>query len=41
MRRGVMLGGQSQTLEFDEAGTIAYARGLHPGAKGTIEVVGN
>jgi plastocyanin len=38
-RSELMLKGQSATLQFDEAGNIAYACGLHPGMKGTIEVV--
>ena len=38
-RSEVMLKGQSATLQFDEAGNIAYICGLHPGMKGTIEVV--
>lgn len=37
-RSEVMLKGQSATLQFDEAGNIAYICGLHPGMKGTIEV---
>jgi len=37
-RSGVMLKGQSATLQFDEAGNIAYICGLHPGMKGSIEV---
>lgn len=37
-RSGVMLKGQSATLQFDEAGSIAYICGLHPGMKGSIEV---
>ncbi len=40
-RSGLMLKGQSATLQFDEAGNIAYYCGLHPGMKGTIEVVKN
>lgn len=40
-RSGVMLKGQSQAIKFDEAGMIAYSCGLHPGMKGTIEVVKN
>jgi plastocyanin len=39
-RSEVMLKGQSATLQFDEAGNIAYICGLHPGMKGTIEVAG-
>ena len=39
LRSDVMLKGQSATLKFDEAGNIAYSCGLHPGMKGTIEVV--
>lgn len=39
-RSAVMLKGQSATLQFDEAGNIAYVCGLHPGMKGTIEVAG-
>ena len=38
-RSGVILKGQSAKLQFDEAGNIAYVCGLHPGMKGTIEVV--
>ena len=38
-RSELMLKGQSATLQFDEAGNIAYICGLHPGMKGTIEVV--
>ncbi len=38
-RSDLMLKGQSATLQFDEAGNIAYICGLHPGMKGTIEVV--
>ena len=39
VKRGeVMLKGQTATLQFDEAGNIAYICGLHPGMKGTIEV---
>jgi len=37
-RSDVMLKGQSATLQFDEAGNIAYICGLHPTMKGTIEV---
>ncbi len=37
-RSEVMLKGQTATLQFDEAGNIAYICGLHPGMKGTIEV---
>jgi len=37
-RSEVMLKGQSATLQFDEAGNIAYICGLHPGMKGSIEV---
>lgn len=37
-RSDVMLKGQTATLQFDEAGNIAYICGLHPGMKGTIEV---
>jgi plastocyanin len=37
-RSELMLKGQSATLQFDEAGNIAYICGLHPGMKGTIEV---
>lgn len=39
-RSGLMLKGQSATLQFDEAGNIAYICGLHPTMKGTIEVTG-
>jgi plastocyanin len=38
-RSELMLKGQSATLQFDEAGNIAYICGLHPSMKGTIEVV--
>jgi plastocyanin len=38
-RSGVMLKGQTAALQFDAAGNIAYFCGLHPGMKGTIEVV--
>lgn len=38
-RSEVVLKGQSAKLQFDEAGNIAYICGLHPGMKGTIEVV--
>ena len=38
-RSELMLKGQSATLQFDEAGNIAYICGLHPGMKGMIEVV--
>lgn len=38
-RSDVMLKGQSATLQFDEAGNIAYICGLHPTMKGTVEVV--
>ncbi len=38
LRTDVMLKGQSASLQFDEAGNIAYFCGLHPGMKGTIEV---
>ena len=38
-RSELMLKGQSASLQFDEAGNIAYICGLHPGMKGTIEVV--
>ena len=37
-RSEVMLKGQSATLQFDEAGNIAYTCGLHPTMKGVIEV---
>lgn len=37
-RSDLMLKGQTATLQFDEAGNIAYVCGLHPGMKGTIEV---
>jgi plastocyanin len=37
-RSELILKGQSATLQFDEAGNIAYICGLHPGMKGTIEV---
>lgn len=37
-RSDLMLKGQSASLQFDEAGNIAYICGLHPGMKGTIEV---
>ncbi len=37
-RSEVMLKGQTATLQFDEAGNIAYICGLHPGMKGSIEV---
>ena len=37
-RSAVMLKGQSASLQFDEAGNIAYRCGLHPTMKGTIEV---
>ncbi len=40
-RSDLMLKGQSATLQFDEAGNIAYICGLHPGMKGTIEVARN
>jgi plastocyanin len=40
-RSGVMLRGQSQSIKFDEAGMFPYTCGLHPGMKGTIEVVKN
>ncbi len=33
-----ILKGQSATLQFDEAGNIAYICGLHPTMKGSIEV---
>ena len=39
VRSDVMLKGQSQSIKFDEAGMFPYACGLHPGMKGTIEVV--
>ena len=38
-RSDVMLKGQSATMQFDEAGNIAYICGLHPTMKGAIEVV--
>lgn len=38
-RSELMLKGQSATLQFDATGNIAYICGLHPGMKGTIEVV--
>ena len=38
-RSDLILKGQSATLQFDAAGNIAYVCGLHPGMKGTIEVV--
>ena len=38
-RSDLMLKGQSASLQFDEAGNIAYICGLHPGMKGTIEVI--
>ncbi|MEO7855186.1 MAG: hypothetical protein ABIR94_23485 [Rubrivivax sp.] len=34
-RSELMLKGQTATLQFDEAGSIAYVCGLHPGMKGT------
>lgn len=37
-RSDLLLKGQTATLQFDEAGNIAYVCGLHPGMKGTIEV---
>ena len=37
-RTDLILKGQTATLQFDEAGNIAYFCGLHPGMKGTIEV---
>lgn len=37
-RSDLMLKGQAATLQFDEAGNIAYICGLHPGMKGTVEV---
>ena len=38
-RSDLILKGQSAKLQFDAAGNIAYICGLHPGMKGTIEVV--
>jgi hypothetical protein len=38
LRTAVLLKGQSASLTFDEAGTIGYVCGLHPGMKGSIEV---
>jgi len=38
-RTPLILKGQAATLQFDAAGNIAYRCGLHPGMKGTIEVV--
>lgn len=38
-RSDLILKGQSATLQFDAAGNIDYVCGLHPGMKGTIEVV--
>lgn len=37
-RSELILKGQAATMQFDEAGNIAYVCGLHPGMKGTIEV---
>ncbi|MBC7940060.1 MAG: cytochrome P460 family protein [Chitinophagaceae bacterium] len=37
-RTALMLKGQTATLQFDEAGNIAYRCGLHPTMKGVIEV---
>ena len=38
-RSPLLLKGQSSAMQFDAAGNIAYRCGLHPGMKGTIEVV--
>ena len=38
-RTALMLKGQTQSITFDEPGAFADACGLHPGMKGTIEVV--
>jgi plastocyanin len=38
-RSDLILKGQSAKLQFDAAGNNAYICGLHPGMKGTIEVV--
>lgn len=38
LRTAVLLKGHSASLTFDEAGTIGYVCGLHPGMKGSIEV---
>jgi plastocyanin len=38
-RSGLMLKGQRQSLKFDEAGMFDYMCGLHPGMKGSVEVV--
>ena len=39
LRTAVLLKGQSASLTFDEAGTFGYICGLHPGMKGSVEVV--
>ena len=38
LRTAVLLKGQSASLTFNDAGTIGYICGLHPGMKGSIEV---
>jgi plastocyanin len=39
LRTAVLLKGQSASLTFEEAGTFGYICGLHPGMKGSVEVV--
>lgn len=39
LRTPVILKGQSTALQFDHVGTYGYICGLHPGMKGSIEVV--
>jgi plastocyanin len=38
LRTDVILRGQSVSLTFSNPGTYAYACGLHPQMKGTVEV---
>ena len=38
LRTPVLLKGQSESLNFTEAGTFDYICGLHPNMKGKIEV---
>jgi plastocyanin len=38
LRTGVLLKGESATLQFEEAGTYEYGCALHPNMKGKIEV---
>ncbi|HEX2830421.1 MAG TPA: cytochrome P460 family protein [Burkholderiales bacterium] len=38
LRTAVLLKGQSASLTFNDAGTIGYICGLHPGMKGSLEV---